>query len=106
MNPRTTTGTAEPVSSRLDPPGRQRVGGIAAHVVAGTYVIGFLAMVVFLIPQGFTAASADPDASLDFLIAWPVALYAWYFVLYLIGGAALPAVVLALHERLRPARLT
>ena len=98
----TATGNAATGNDRGNPTARQRAGGIAAHVVAGTYVIGFVAMVFVLVPLGFTDALTDPRASLDFLTEWPLALYAWYLVLYLIGGAALPVVVLALHDRLRP----
>ncbi len=106
MEPQLTSGTTAGRHELDNPPARSRVGGIAAHVVAGTYVIGFLTMVFVLLPLGFTGALTDPSASLEFVTEWPLALYAWYLVLYLIGGAALPLVVLALHERLRPARQT
>lgn len=45
----------------------QRMGGIAAHVVAGTYVIGFLGMIAYLLPRGFTVA--DYAAIADVMLA-------------------------------------
>ncbi len=87
-------------------PQLRRLGGIAAHVVAGTYVVGFLAMLAYLAPRGFVDATSDPASSLTFLREHPAAMYAWYLVLYLLGGTALPVVVLALHERLHPVRPT
>lgn len=97
------TGAPVDIDAGRPDPSRQPAGGIAAHVVAGTYVIGFLAMLVYLQPRGFTDPLTDPDASLDFLAGQPVAMYLWYLVLYLVGGVALPIVVLALHQRLRRA---
>lgn len=103
MSTQGTTGVPVDIDAGRDAPGRELAGGIAAHVVAGTYVIGFLAMLVYLQPRGFTDPLTDPGASLDFLAAQPAAMYVWYLVLYLVGGVALPIVVLALHQRLRRA---
>jgi len=97
------TGSPVDIDAGRAAPGRELTGGIAAHVVAGTYVIGFLAMLVYLQPRGFTDPLTEPGASLDFLAAQPAAMYVWYSVLYLVGGAALPVVVLALRRRLRAA---
>ena len=80
-----------------------RTAGTAAQVVAGTYVIGFLAMVVYLLPRGFTSPVGDPAASLDFLRDHQGELAAWYFVLYLLGGAAMALVSLGVAHRLAPA---
>ena len=80
-----------------------RTAGTAAQVVAGTYVIGFLAMVAYLVPRGYTSPVGDPAASLDFLRDHQGQLAAWYFVLYLLGGAAMALVSLGVAERLAPA---
>ena len=94
-------GTADhPLSTR----DLQRIGGIASHVVAGTYVIGLLGMLVYLVPQGFTDALVDPAASLEFLADQQVAMYAWYLILHLVEGAALSVLVLAVHERMHVGR--
>ncbi len=80
-----------------------RSGGVASHVVAGTYVIGFGTMAAYLAPSGFVAAVADPEGSLEFLLAHPSAMCAWYLVLYLVGGAAMALVSLGVGERLSAA---
>lgn len=80
-----------------------RTAGTAAQVVAGTYVIGFLAMVTYLVPRGFTSPLDDPAASLGFLRDHQGELAAWYFVLYLLGGAAMALVSLGVAQRLAPA---
>ena len=101
-----TTQSSAPTSVRPDPDpgsGVDRAGGIAAHTVAGTYVVGILAMAVYLVPQGFTDAADDAAASLEFLSGHSVVMYVWYLVLYLVGGMALPVLVLAMHARLRAA---
>ncbi|GAA1435073.1 hypothetical protein GCM10009641_30230 [Mycobacterium cookii] len=96
----TTTGAA-PAPASAGP--LVRIAGLAAQVVAGTYVIGFLAMVAYLVPRGFTPAVDDPAASLDFLRDHQGELGAWYFVLYLLGGAAMALVSLGVAQRLAPA---
>jgi hypothetical protein len=80
-----------------------RTAGVAAQVVAGTYVVGFLAMVAYLVPRGFTGPVDDPAGSLDFLRDHQGELAAWYFVLYLLGGAAMALVSLGVAQRLAPA---
>jgi hypothetical protein len=80
-------------------PAAQRWGGLAALVIAATYVVGFLGMGVYLVPAGFTDAAADPAASLEFLLGHQISLYLWYLVLYLVGGAALVVLALGVHER-------
>ena len=60
-------------------PALVRSGGIAAHVVAGTYVVGFLAIVAYLVPRGLTSPIEDPAGSLGFLMgttrpSWPVGI--------------------------------
>lgn len=77
-----------------------RAGGVAAQVVAGTYVVGFLAMAAYLVPRGFTMPVDDPAGSLDFLLDHHAQLAVWYLVLYLLGGAAMAVVSLGVGERL------
>ena len=85
-----TTATASPVpidaSSAL-----VRTGGVAAQVVAGTYVVGFLAMAAYFVPRGLIGPVDDPSGSLDFLLDHHAELSGWYLVLYLLGGAAMAA---------------
>ena len=77
-----------------------RAAGVAAQVVAGTYVIGFLAMLAYLVPRGFASPVDDPAGSLDFLVGHQAELASWYFVLYLLGGAAMAIVSLGVAQRL------
>jgi hypothetical protein len=77
-----------------------RAGGVAAQVVAGTYVVGFLAMAAYLVPRGFTMPVDDPAGSLDFLLYHHAQLAGWYLVLYLVGGAAMVVVSLGVGQRL------
>lgn len=75
-------------------------GGVAAQVVAGTYVVGFLAMAAYLVPRGFAMPVDDPASSLGFLLDHQAQLAGWYLVLYLVGGAAMVVVSLGVAERL------
>lgn len=74
--------------------------GVAAQVVAGTYVVGMAGMALYLAPRGFTGAVSDLSSSLEFLLAHPAAMAAWYGVLYLLGGAAMAVVALGIGARL------
>lgn len=96
-----TTAASSPASAPSSPV-LVRAGGIAAEVVAGTYVVGFLAMVAYLVPRGFSSPLDDPSGSLSFLMEHQAELSGWYFVLYLLGGAAMALVALGVGERLAP----
>lgn len=96
------TSTTAPHAKAGEPlrwPASQRLGGAAALVIAATYVIGFAAMSVYLVPAGFTDATTDPAASLDFLLDHQTALYLWYLLLYLVGGAAMVVLTIGIHDR-------
>lgn len=107
MTPHTTTPSSPSApttagSAAVTTTGRDlaRAGGVAAQVVAGTYVVGFLAMAAYLVPRGFTSALDDPPASLGFLLDHQAELSGWYLVLYLLGGAAMALVSLGVGEKL------
>ncbi len=94
-----TTAASSPVPNPASP-ALVRTGGVAAQVVAGTYVVGFLAMAAYFVPRGLTAPVDDPSGSLDFLLGHHAELSGWYLVLYLLGGAAMALVSLGVGERL------
>ena len=97
-----TTATASQAPNPASP-ALVRTGGVAAQVVAGTYVIGFLAMAAYFVPRGVIGPVDDPSGSLDFLLDHHAELSGWYLVLYLLGGAAMAVVALGVGERLTPA---
>lgn len=110
QNPFTTAATTR--SPNLDPDHRDpgdtgttliRSGGTAALVVAGSYVVGFAAMLAYLVPSGFASTLEDPSGSLDFLRDHHAVLASWYLVLYLVGGAAMALVSLGVGQRLASA---
>lgn len=90
-------------SSGPTPSALVRSGGTAALVVAGTYVVGFVAMVAYFVPNGFASPVEDPAGSLGFLRDHQAELAGWYLVLYLLGGAAMALVTLGVGQRLAPA---
>lgn len=77
----------------------QRVGGIAALFEAFAYIVGFAAMMTILsVPAGMA-----PVEQLRFVAAKAGMYQAWNIVIYIMFGAALVALAVALHERLAPA---
>lgn len=94
-----TTTTPPPLTDRLStaPARRQRIGGAAALLAAGTFGYGILLF-------GTTLADyADPDAtpaeSVNFLVNHQGSLLAWYIGIFLVFGAALVPLALALRQR-------
>lgn len=96
-----TTAREAAAASATRPHSLVRAGGVASHVVAGTYVLGFGAMAAYLAPAGFVDAVTDPEASLTFLLTHQSAMSLWYLVLYLVGGAAMALVALGVADRVR-----
>lgn len=80
-----------------------RPGGTAAQLVAGSYVVGFVAMLAYLVPRGFTSTLEDPSGSLEFLTEHHAVLAGWYLVLYLLGGAAMVVVSWGVGQHLAAA---
>lgn len=78
---------------------RQRLGGVAALVEAGTFVFG-IAMFGTVLSE-YTAAGADPAGSVAFVADHQGALYLWYLVTLILFGVVLVPLTLALHDRLR-----
>lgn len=99
-----TTSATTPGSTSATPAGAgtlRRVAGYAAFVKAATYVIGLSVMIVHLVPRGLAEAQGDPAAALAFLQQYDTVLYAWYAVLYLVGGLALVSLSLGVGAHLR-----
>lgn len=77
---------------------RQKVGGIAALVAAGTFLFGIVLFVTLL--TDYTTGDPTPGESVVFLVENQAALYIWNVVIFIIFGIALVPLVLALRERL------
>ena len=78
---------------------RQKVGGMAALVAAGTFLFGIVLFVTAL--TDYTTGDPTPKESVAFLVDNQAALYIWNLVIFIIFGIALVPVVLALRERLK-----
>lgn len=79
----------------------QRAGGIAALIEALAYVVGFAAMATLLNPGDTTGWSAVQK--LAFVLERKDLFQAWTVLIYLVAGALLVVLSVALHERLKAA---
>ena len=75
-----------------------RVGGAAALLAAGTFVYGIAMFATTL--SDYTDPDATPAASVDFLVDHQGSLLAWYIGIFIVFGAALVPMALALRQRL------
>ena len=94
----TATPPARPASTqrRL---GLQRIGGIAGLLAAGTFVFGIAMFATSM--ADYTDPDATPADSVAFLVDHQGALLAWYLGIFVVFGAALVPLGLAVHDRLR-----
>ena len=95
------TTTTLPTSARPNSaePGRlSRIGGAAALLAAGTFFYG-IAMFATTFAD-YTDPDATPAEAVDFLVGHQGALLAWYIGIFIVFGAALVPLGLALRQRL------
>ncbi len=76
----------------------QKMGGVAALIEAATYVVGFGVIFTLLAPL---AGDLDPNQYMAFLTDNHTLLYAWHLFIYVVNGAFLVVLTLALYERLK-----
>ena len=88
-----TTHSADEQSSRLI-----RIGGAAALLAAGTFAFGIAMFATTL--ADYTDPDATPAETVDFLVDHQGALLAWYIGIFIVFGAALVPLGLALRKRL------
>jgi hypothetical protein len=81
----------------------QRWGGIAALVGAGTNLLGLVVFIGLLQPKGIGADDPDPAKVVALLADNRAAMLAWYGITYLVFGASVIVLTLALLERLTTA---
>lgn len=91
--PLTTSGEPGADRSRL-----ARVGGAAAVLAAGTFGYGIALFATSL--ADYTDPDATPAESVDFLVGHQATLLAWYIGIFIVFGAALIPLGLALRQRL------
>ena len=89
----TTTPTATAASSSLT-----RIGGVAALLAAGTFFYGIVMFATTF--ADYTDPDATPAESVGFLVGHQGALLAWYIGIFIVFGAALVPLGLALRNRL------
>lgn len=97
----TVAPTALPPDSTRPSPASTRAGGIAAHVAAGTFVVGFLIYGTVVAGGDYGDLTLAPATHVAFLADHEAILHAWYVAIYLVFGAAVVVLALAVHDRLR-----
>jgi hypothetical protein len=83
----------EPADGRLG-----RLGGAAALLAAGTFAYGIVMFATSL--ADYTDPDTPPAESVDFLVDHQGRLLAWYIGIFIVFGAALVPLALALRQRL------
>jgi hypothetical protein len=79
----------------------QKAGGIAALIEAATFVFGFVVFFTALAAGDYGSLAVDPVQNAAFLVHNQGLLYAFYLVIYVVFGAFLVVLALALFERLK-----
>src|SRR5512141_1863089 len=77
----------------------QKIGGIAALVGATTNLLALVIFITLLAPKGY--GSDDPGQIVTFFAANQALMRVWYVIIYLVFGASLIFLSLALHDRLK-----
>lgn len=95
-----TTTTVPRTTDSTDAASRQltKIGGAAALLAAGTFAYG-IAMFATTFAD-YVDPDATPAESVDFLVDHQGSLLAWYIGIYIVFGAALVPMGLALRQRL------
>jgi hypothetical protein len=78
----------------------EKAGGVAALIAAATYIVAMALAVSVLRPM--VDAGIGFHEYMDFLADHATIVYLWHFTMYLINGACLVVLVVAIHERLEP----
>ena len=78
----------------------QKIGGIAALVEAGTFIVGFALYFTVLATADYGSLDVDPLQHVRFLVDHQGIMYAWNLIIYVLFGVCLVVLALALYERL------
>ena len=77
----------------------QKMGGIAALIGAATNLFALVMFITLLAPKGY--GSDDPDKIVAFFADNQAFMHVWYQIIYLVFGASLIFLSLALYEQLK-----
>jgi Domain of unknown function (DUF4386) len=77
----------------------QKVGGISALVCAGTYILALGLLSTVLAPMA--DGSLPFDRFIGFFLPHQTLVFLWHFSMYLVNGACLALLTLALYRRLK-----
>jgi hypothetical protein len=79
----------------------QKTGGIAALIMAATFVVGFAVFLTVLTPAGYFDASAEPAQRVAILADNQTIASVSYLTAFVVFGVFLVVLALALYERLK-----
>lgn len=79
----------------------QKMGGVAALIMAATFVVGFVFFLTLLLPAGYFDADVDPVQKAAFLADNQAIVSISYLIAYVVFGIFLVVLALALYERLK-----
>ncbi|MDL1944902.1 DUF4386 family protein [Chloroflexi bacterium CFX2] len=77
----------------------QKVGGISALVCAGTYILAMALLTTVLTPMA--DESLPFDQFIAFFLPHQTIIFIWHFSMYLVNGAFLTLLTLALYQHLK-----
>jgi hypothetical protein len=77
----------------------QKVGGISALVCAGTYILAIALLATVLTPMA--DGSLSFDQFIAFFLPHQTLIFIWHFAMYLVNGAFLTLLTLALYQQLK-----
>jgi hypothetical protein len=81
--------------------GMQKAGGVAALVMAATWVVGFVVFLGVLVPAGYFDEGVDPADRVAALVDNQAIVSLSYLITFVVFGILLVVLALALHERLK-----
>lgn len=81
--------------------GLQKMGGMAAPVMAATWLVGFAVFLGVLTPAGYFDESVDPAARVAILADNEAIVSLSYLIAFVLFGILLVVLALALYERLK-----
>lgn len=79
-----------------------RWGALSGFVAAGTYVFGFALLATVLAPSGYGMDGAQPGDILAFVVDHQGLISLWNLAIYVVNGAFLGILAVALADRLKP----